>query len=414
LLVILTEGLAQMFRAIAPLLLAATTMPVHFPAQPAIGRPAEQPAYVIPFELYDNRIYVQVSGPGFGPRRFLIDSGAQVTHFTSELVQEAGLLTAGRVGISGTGTGRIQGAYVAPVTLAIGPLQLAVRRGVSGPAEAVFGSIYSGTGRRFDGVVGYDLFAAYVVEIDYVGRRLRLYRPGTHRPSRTSESIPIRIVDKKPYMTAVLEVGGLTLPSNLHLDTGFGGSFALNSGLVTKAGLIPRSGRTLESSTRGVGGVTPSRIARFEAATLGRLRLSRPVVVLATVHGAGVRSDSDGRIGGALLRRFTVTLDYRSRTLMLDPNEDVTAPFEVDMSGLQLLLEGQSAIVVSRVGEGTPGAEAGVQPGDKLITLDGVPVETKSLADIRDLLRREGQERELIIQRGDRQIRLRLKLRRQL
>lgn len=396
------------------LAIASIAAPASAQPQPPIGRTAQEPAYTIPFELYDNRIYLQVSGPGFGPCWFLLDSGAQVTHFTSELVREAGMRTAGRVGISGIGTARIRGAYVAPTTLRIGGLELPVRRGVSGPAEAVFGSIYSGTGRRFDGVLGYDLFAAYSVQIDYAGRRLRLYRPGRHPRSSTAETMPIRIVDRKPYTTAILLAGGRTLPANLHLDIGFGAALGLNSAIVSREGLIERAAPTVASSMGGVGGVTGSRTGRLEAVMLGRLRVRRPVAILALVQGAGVRSDSDGWIGGELLRRFTVTIDYRTRTMMLDPNAALHEPFDTDMSGLGLLLEGQGSILVSAVGEGTPAAEAGVQRGDRLLALDGVPAATRTLEEIRKLLRQDGEERELLLQRGSQQIRSRLRLRRRL
>lgn len=403
-----------MLRAIVFFFLAIASVAGPSMAQsPATGRTAE-PAYTIPFELYDNRIYLQVSGAGFGPRWFLLDTGAQVTHFTSELVGTAGLRTAGRVGISGTGAARIRGAYVAPTRLTIGRLQLPVRRGVSAPAEALFGPVYSGTGRRFDGVLGYDLFAAYVVQIDYAGRQLRLYQSGRQPTSPTAAALPIRIVDKKPYLTGLLEVGGRAMTSNLHLDTGFGGAVSLNGNFVTAQGLVELAGPTLESSIRGVGGVTQSRTARFDALTLGGLRIARPLVGLALAQGAGVRGDSAGRIGGELLRRFTVTLDYRSRTVRLDPTEDLLKPFEVDMSGLGFVPEGTSGIVVLRVAEGTPGAEAGVQPGDRLIAIDGVPVSAGTLEDVRGLLRREGEERELLLQRGDQQIRTRLTLRRRI
>jgi hypothetical protein len=403
-----------MFRAIAPLLLVLAPVPSRALAQPSALRVADQPARVIPFELHENRIYLQVSGPGFGPRWFLLDSGAQATHFTSELVREAGLRTAGRVGISGVGTGRIRGAYVAPTTLTIGGLQLPVRRGVSGPAEAVFGSIFSGSGRRFDGVLGYDLFAAYSVQIDYRGRQLRLYRPGGHPRSSTAETLPIRIVDKKPYATAMIPVGGKTLSANLHLDIGFGGALALNSGFVASEGLLQRVGPTLQSTMGGVGGVSGSRTGRLEAVMLGRLRIMRPVAVMALVQGAGVRRDSDGWIGGDLLRRFTVTIDYRTRTVMLDPNAALSEPFEADMSGLGLAWEGQRGILVSSVAEATPGAEAGVQRGDRLIAVDGVSAGTRTMEEIRRLLRREGEERELLLQRDGQQVRARFRLRRRL
>jgi hypothetical protein len=403
-----------MLRAIAPFLLAVALVPAAAIAQPPLEAAVQRPAHVIPFDLLDNRIYLQVAGPGFGQRWFLLDSGAQVTHFTSELVREAGLRTAGRVGISGTGTERIRGAFVAPTTLRLGGVQLAVGRGVSAPAEALFGPVFSGASRRFDGVIGYDLFARYVVQIDYAARQIRLYEPAGYRPPATAETLPIQLVDRKPYTTAVLGLSGESISSNVHLDTGFGGVVSLNANFVAEHRLIERAGPSLTSWNRGVGGITEARTARFEHVSLGSFRIARPVVGLAMVQGAGVRRDSAGRIGGELLRRFTVTFDYRSRTVALEPNAALGGPFEVDMSGLSLVVEGNGEFVVWHVADGTPAAEAGVRPGDRLIAVDGVPAATRTVEEIRALLRREGEGRDLLLQRGEAQVRSRLALRRRL
>jgi hypothetical protein len=407
--------LGTILRGVASALLTILAVPAAAAAQPLPVQPVNRAVHTIPIELYGNRVYLQVSGPGFGPRWFILDSGAQLTHYTSELVQEAGLRTSGRVGISGIGSGRIRGAFVAPTRLSIGSLQLPVRRGVSGPGEELFGSLYRGIGRRFDGVLGHDLFAAFIVEIDYSRRVIRLYEPGSYRPSPTAEAVPIRIVDNKPYVTVMVTAAGQTLPANLHIDTGLGGAADLNSNFVTRHGLLDRVGPMLTGATGGVGGSVESRVARLDQVAFGRLRMQRPVVGLILGHSAGVRGDSEGRIGGELLRRFTVTFDYPSRTMWLDPGAAVGDPFETDMSGLSLVAEGSDdKVVVARVTEGAPGAEAGVRAGDQLIAIDGDTDAARSLDTARGLLRRDGEQRELLLQRGAEQLRLRLTLRRRL
>ena len=379
----------------------------------AVPARAQAPVHVIPFELHDNRIWLAVSGPGFGPRPFILDTGAQSTHYTAELAAEARLRTAGRVGITGTGTERISGRYVAATVLRIGSLSLPVSRGIAAPADALFGPVYAGIGRRFDGVIGHDLFAAFVVEIDYEGRRLRLFDRRRGRPG-AGAAIPIRLVDRKPYLAAEVSPGGATeIPANLHLDTGFGGAIGLNANFVARHRLIERVGPTLRGMARGVGGATEVRIARLPGVRIGEVAVAGPTATLASVQGRGVRSDSSGRIGGELLRRFTVTIDYRGRTLTLEPNAAFRSPFETDMSGLALT-GGDGAVVVATVGEETPAGAAGIREGDRLTAVDGTPVAAMTLEAVRAALREDGAVRRLRFLRGGVEREVAITLRRRL
>lgn len=371
---------------------------------------AQAPSHVIPFELYDNRIYLDVAGPGFAHRRFLLDTGAQLTHYTAELVAEAGLRTSGRVGITGTGSGRIRGRYVAPATLRIGTLALPVGRGISAPAELLFGPVFSGTGRRFEGVIGYDLFAAFAVEIDYGARLLRLYPRG--RAPAAGDPIAIRLIDRKPYLQASLALGGAAVPALLHLDTGFGGALGLNGRFVAQNDLVARVGPTLAAVTRGVGGATEARLARIDALRFGPIVVARPIVSLALAQGAGVRAESAGRIGGELLRRYRVTIDYAGRVVRLAPGAAAEARFEADMSGIAFLLAPDGGFAAASVAPGSAAAEAGVREGDRLLALDGRPAAEMTLEAVRAALREDGARRRLLLLREGREVEAVLRLRR--
>jgi hypothetical protein len=387
------------------LLLLLLALLAAFPAR------AQAPAHVIPFELYDNRIYLDVAGPGFAHRSFLLDTGAQLTHYTAELVAEAGLRTSGRVGITGTGAGRVRGAYVAPAALRIGTLILPVGRGISAPAEMLFGPVFSGSGRRFEGVIGYDLFAAYAVEVDYGARLLRLY-PRRGAPA-AGDPVPIRLIDRKPYVEASLTVGGAPLPALLHLDTGFGGTLSLNGRFVAQQNLLARVGPTLAAVMRGVGGAGEARLARIDRLRFGTIAAERPIVSLFLTQGAGVRAESAGRIGGELLRRYRVTIDYAARTVRFAPGAGIGAPFEADMSGLALV-QVPEGMVVASVAEGTAAAEAGVRAGDRLLALDGRPVAALTLEAVRAALREDGAGPRLLLLRDGREVEASLRLRRRI
>lgn len=408
--------MAHMMRAVAISLSAgiALAAPAHAHAQAPV-QPARAPAiYTLPFELYDGRIYIQVSGAGFDARTFLVDTGAQVTHFTTELVREAGLRTRGSIGISGVGPGRIQGTYVGAILLKVGGAPLQVKRAIAAPGDALFGPVYTGSGKRFEGVIGYDLFAAYGVEIDYERRQIRLYERDGYELPAGADIVPIRLVDKKPYLTGIVGLGGRSIPANLHLDTGSGGGIGFTGKFVEEQGLMTLAAPTLPSYNRGVGGTTPARLGRAETLMLGTTVLNAPFVTMALAQGRGVRSDSAGRIGGAILRRFTVAIDYADRVIGLVPNGIFGQPIETDMSGLALVSGDGGVVLVSSVAEASPALEAGFLEGDRLISIDGRAVSSMTLEEIRGLLMKHGDTRSLVILRQNQELAISLTLRRRI
>ena len=374
---------------------------------------ARQPLHVLPFELYDGRIYLQASIAGSGPRTFLLDTGAQVTHLSAELVAETGLETYGSLGISGTGPGRIKGTYVRAAGLEVGGFRLRIKRAIAAPAETLFGPVFAGSGKRFEGVIGHDLFDAYVVEVDYGERLIRLHDPKGFAYPEGTDVIPIRLDDKKPYLTGIVTLGGEPIAANLHLDTGSGGAVGFNGDFVAQHDLVTLAGRTLPSLARGVGGSSPARLGRAQSLTIGTTVIAEPLVTFALTQGRGVRADSAGRIGGALLRRFTVTINYPEGTIGLLPNANFGRPLETDMSGLALT-SSDGGIRVFRVEEDSAGAEAGIIAGDRLLSIDGMDASALSLEAIRAKLMQHGETRNLVVKRGAVELSLPVTLRRRI
>jgi len=376
--------------------LVATPAQAQIFARPSADAPG--PIHSLPFELYDGRIYIQASGSGFGPGTFMLDTGAQITHFTSELVREARLATFGSSGITGTGEGRVDAVSVAATALDLGGFQLPIRNAVAAPANEAFGPVYTGSGKRFDGVIGYDLFAAFAVEIDYERRLIRLYGPAAFRHPEGADIVPIRLIDRKPYLAATFSLGGQSLAGDFLIDTGSGGAIGFNGDFVVEKGLVTLAGKTLPTVSRGIGGATPARLARVQSLTIGRTILPEPLAIIALEQGKGVRSDAAGRIGGALLRRFTVTVHYAGQTVGLRQNSNFGRPLETDMSGLAFISR-DGEVVVERVEEGSAASDAGMQAGDRLLAIGRRAAPAMSLERIRGMLMQEGESRALRVLR---------------
>src|SRR5262249_29148380 len=114
-----------------------------------------------------------------------------------------------------------------------------------------------------------------------------------------------------------------------------------------------------------------------------------------------VSSSWEANIGGAILRRFTLYLDYGRKRMIFEPNATVHEPFETDMSGVLVRMnDSLTTIVVENVAADSPGSEAGLTRGDVIVSADGVPGSQKLLGELRDRLHRPGERVALVVRRN--------------
>ena len=378
-------------------------------ASPAVA--SSQAAYRVPFEFYGNRIYLRARVNNSAPFWFILDSGAPDAYISMEQARALGLDLRRSVGITGTGEGRIMGAFLGRATFHLGEAQLSDDRSVAAP-QSFFDSFTPLAGRAFAGIIGADLFYRFVVEIDYAGQVITLHEPRSYRYAGSGEVIPLNLIDRKPYIrTSITTLAGATLAGNFHVDAGCSGTLGLNRRFIEESNLIDEARRAIESLNIGAGGESRVNIGRVRTLRLGRLAVENPVTSFAQAQGRGVRADSAGRICGGILRRFKVILDYSRRQMILEPNAARNDPFEFDMSGIVMVSEGL-AFKVYRLLANSPASEIGLREGDIILAIDERPTSELTLEEARQLFKEAGRERLLQVRRGTEQLEFRLRLRR--
>lgn len=87
-----------------------------------------------------------------------------------------------------------------------------------------------------------------------------------------------------------------------------------------------------------------------------------------------------------MLKRFTVAFDYFAKRMYLAPNADFAKPDDFDRSGLFLLGDGD-ALLVADVAPSSAAERAGLKAKDRLVAIDGKPVNTDALIAVRATLR---------------------------
>src|SRR4029077_17284430 len=97
----------------------------------------------------------------------------------------------------------------------------------------------AGLGLPFGGILGFDFTSRFVVEIDFEHNKMSLFNPKTFRANRTDVTLPIRIEDKNPFVSAeILLPSGRRVPGVFDLDTGETKGLFLNAPFVRNHQLL--------------------------------------------------------------------------------------------------------------------------------------------------------------------------------
>ncbi|HEY3043663.1 MAG TPA: aspartyl protease family protein [Vicinamibacterales bacterium] len=362
--------------------------------------------------LTNNLVVLPVSVNGSQPLPFILDTGASVTVIDRRQAESLGLAAAARADVS-TGGGDVAASDIKGVTLQIGDLGLPDLNVIAIDMRG----LSAGLGQPIAGILGYDIFHRYVVAIDYAAGLVTLHEAARYVAPGAGEIIPITIEEQTPFINASI-LGSLAAPpAKLELDTGKTGALTLVREYVDKYSLL-RPGQREVAITAGalLPGQVPATVARVQGVQLGRSTVNEVLTMIVPDRdAAGVSGATVGLLGGELLKRFTVVIDYSRNLVILTPSARAVAePLEFDMSGISLAAQGSDYrdYVVRTVVPGSPGAEAGVKGGDHLTAIDGKPARDRTLEQIRELFRKDGQLYALEFRRGDAAIHVDLRTRR--
>jgi len=271
-------------------------------------------------------------------------------------------------------------------------------------------------GRPYEGTLGKDFLDGTIVEINYVRQTVRLFDPATYKYSGKGKSLRLTFVAGLPVLHARLAIEerkaaegdfvlNTTLDASVVVSKKFSETHKLLSHVKTihSVDFLPNDGALL------------ARAREFDIG--GSIPVAAPIIVFSSGNSL---ADSDarlaGEIGGAMLRRFIVTLDYPHQQVYFDASSDIRVEEVEDMSGIALAAGGPDLkrFEVMQVWPGTPGADAKIQRGDVISGINDEPAADMSLAEIRRLFRQPAVKYKVLLQRGTQTVTVNLQMRRQL
>jgi len=339
----------------------------------------------IPIEIYNNLVVIPVVLNDALPLKFILDTGVRTAILTQKTFTDILNLTYSRkYTIAGPGGENIVDAYVTNnVSLGL--------PGVNGRGHAmlVLGQDYlelrNYLGTDVHGILGYELFSRFIAQIDYEKRILTLMLPDKFRKRRRFQTIPMTIEDTKPYLYApVVFKNGQVLNAKLLMDSGASHGLMLEP---TSSDLIQVPENAVSSLIgRGLGGEIVGKVGRIESISLGSYTLENAI---ANFPDPNSYSDSikignvfrNGAIGGEILSRFTVIFNFPAEKVYIKKNSSFRNKFYYNLSGITIKAKGSrlNSFEVTEVRDQSPGQTAGIQPGDQVLSLNGVPAKELDL-----------------------------------
>lgn len=367
---------------------------------------SRQKSVTIPFKMVNNLIIVPMFINGSDTMRFILDTGVESVLIT-ELTQRdsLNLLYVRKINIRGLGLGEEIEAFQSYGN----NFEFAGIVGKNIDMLILKQDIFflsSKLGMEVHGLIGYDIFKSFIVEIDYDKQLLTLHNPARVKRKKLKGVVfPLSIENTKPYLHAsITQDDSSQIDVKLIIDTGASHSISLDK---TDSSLIKIPLQTIESYLgKGLSGDIKGKIGRILALKLADFQLkdiaaSYPdEIYTKNVAGVGHRN---GNLGADVLKRFHVIFDYQSKQLLLRPSQQFKKPFNYNMSGLDVgtPLPGLPLYVIAGVTTHSPAHEAGLQQNDQIMTIDGTNVSQYTLNDILELFQsKPGKKIKLTVMRN--------------
>ena len=333
---------------------------------------------------------------GGTPALLLFDSGASATILSPRLVRRLGLAYRGRyvafgIGEPVTGASQYEGTDIAMGPLAIRPAT------VLSWSDAGFPTY----GRTVpDGIIGYDLLRSYVLTIDVHGGRIVAFdsssapqavrRGGEALPLRVTNGLPV--VDMDVFASALTPIVAPPIASTLPvvIDFGAGAGVQISRDASERLGFPARLRDARARQMVGIGGTVELLEGLTDSIRIAGAAIPNAIVAADTTMVPSVAlAEAQGFIGTEVLRRFAVTLDYSRGRVVFEPNAALRAPFCRNSAGLCVRSEvSLRGVEVYFVDPASPGARAGIRPGNVILAIDGASVSQFTPSEIDRLLDR--------------------------
>lgn len=290
---------------------------------------------------------VRIGGKNY---RFLFDTGAMFS-ISEEIQQKMNYKTVSKGTLSDSDNNRRQVRYVQTDTLFIGKIPFTKQTAFV--ADFTKNPIIKCL--EIDGIIGSNLMRHCQWTIDYQNAEIVLFNDTVLDSSKGGVSMPFKLNQQFDQIIS-LKLGKATL-KNLKIDYGSNGSLTLSQNamqVLKENEIIAKTFAEQGFKSSGLYGKTTA--SKREFAWADTIQMND-----FTVEGVEIKTGKSGLIGGEILSRFVVTLDFNKKELHFSPVKN-SAP-DYSTFGFSLSYSDDKQFYIQAITENSPATNAGLRTG---------------------------------------------------
>ena len=291
-------------------------------------------------------------------------------------------------------------------------------------------------GKEVNGIIGYTFFKDRLIEIDYDKKKIIIHKNRDYlkkRKFKKFSKLKIDLINNKPYVKTNSTFDDENLSLKLLLDTG------LSDGLwIFKNDSLKIPEPFLNDYLGfGLAGEIHGKRARIEKLQFSNFEFEEVLVAYPdslSFNNVNLIFGRNGSIGGELLKRFHLFIDYKEQLLYLKKSQSYNDSFNYNMSGIEVQHSGIEPIkeeiilnssrtevnlmeflndnskykynyrfilkpifVVSNIRKNSPAANAGILPDDKIISINNKKAYNYTIQKINELFQ-SGENKKIKIE----------------
>jgi len=394
----------------------------------------------LPFKLINNLVVIPMEVNG-AKLSFILDSGvSKPLLFNISDQDSVQINNVSEITINGLGTGKSIKALSSKGNF----FKMGEIRNHNQPLYVILDkdlNFSPSLGIPIHGIIGYELFRDFVVELNYATRTIKFHDHKYYKakPHKRSKTLPLTVLGKKAYVTGeVFLQENKVVPVNLLVDTGSSDAIWLFEN--QEKGLDIPEKHYEEYLGKGLNGNIFGKRTEVKGFSLAGFALEEAKAAFPHMESfSGLKriGDRNGSLGGGVLKRFNLVFNYAQGTLNLRKNGNFNEPFQYNISGIelqhagmryiaekitdmrgvvkndergfgtvQILMENRTRlnlvpeIVVSGIRAGSPADLAGLKEGDLILAVNGKKVHNFKIQEITQMLNiKEGKRVRLLIER---------------
>jgi len=373
------------------------------------------------FEIYNNLIIIPVTINKRIPLKFILDTGvSSAILFDKQFTDLIGINYSRKITVFGVGEEKVVQAFVATEMQLSLPMIEGHRQSLL-VLEEDYLELDKQIGAEVHGIIGYELFSRFIVEIDYPDKRITFWDPQHFKPKRKRnwEKIEMNVLTTKPFVNIPISIsGGEKFNGNFLIDTG--ASHALLIHHESNDELYLPEKKLPSVLGKGLTGTIYGHLARIGSMDLGKFEFKDVIVSFPdedSYSDSLVNIEKNGTIGGEIFTRFRVVIDYLNEVLYLRRTKLVDDDFEYNMSGLEVIADGPDLdrLKIISVREGSPADSVDIKKDDIILSINGLTGESLTLSAIYKIFNSRPHKRvKIFIQRDEEKLRKRFYLRKDL